>query len=215
LPIGWTMQDFFVSMPLVPDPDHDSVQDVLSSQINRNNPNIRQRVATTGLNNRMDYNRTTKIWSASYGTAFDIAPGEGYKLFAGGGIAQTLKVRLTGYVPEKAVSVLVAKPGWTQTNRWVAYGQPRGRTLDTLGLRESVTGWNSMNTLKLRALGASVWSTYKWDGAKWYNVNTPAVDAGSTPIACGEAVVFTRFGTPLAQDQWVHSTWYYHPPNAW
>jgi len=41
------------------------------------------------------------------------------------------------------------------------------------------------------------------------------VDAGSTPIACGEAVVFTRFGTPLAQDQWVQSTWYYHPPNAW
>jgi len=72
-----------------------------------------------------------------------------------------------------------------------------------------------MNTLKLRALGASVWSTYKWDGAKWYDVTAPGVDAGSTPVACGEAVVFTRFGTPVEQDQWVQSTWYFNPPNIW
>jgi len=112
----------------------------------------------------------------------------------------------------------VAKPSWTQTDRWVAYSMPRPRTLDTLGLPDSITGgWNSMNTLKLRPLGAEVWSTYKWDDATrdWYDVSTPDVDAGSTPVACGEAVVFTRFGTPVEQDQWVQSTWYFNPPNIW
>jgi len=213
LPIGWTMQDFFISTPLIPDEDHASVQAVIGTQINRNLPNIRQRVADTGINNRMVYNRNTKTWSADVGEAFDIAAGEGYRLFAGGGIAQTIKVRLTGYVPEEALSVLAAKPGWTQTNRWLAYSMPRPRTLDTLGLHESVTGWNNMNTLKLRPLGASVWSTYKWDGSKWYDVTAPGVDAGSTPIACGEAVVFTRFGTPVEQDVWSQPTWYDHPPN--
>jgi len=215
LVIGWTMQDFFVSTPLIPDTDHDSVQQVIGTQINRNAPNIRQRVADTGINNRMVYNRTAGTWSADVGSAFDIAPGEGYKLFAGGGIAQTVTVRLTGYVPDEALSVLVAKPGWTQTDRWLAYSMPRPRTLDTLGLRESVTGWNSMNTLKLRPLGSGVWTTYKWDGAKWYDITDPDENAGSTPTACGEAVVFTRFGTPIAVDQWVQSTWYFHPPNAW
>jgi len=212
LEIGWTMQDFFVSTPLVPDEDHASVQDVIDTQINRNAPNIRQRVADTGLNNRMVYNRTAGTWSADVGAAFDIVVGEGYKLFAGGGIAQTLTLRLTGYVPEQDGSVLVQKPGWTQTDRWVAYSMPRPRTLDTLGLRESVTGWNSMNTLKLRSLGSGVWTTYKWDGSKWYDASAPGVDAGSTPIACGEAVVFTRFGTPIDQDEWVQSPWYDDPP---
>jgi len=212
LEIGWTMQDFFISTPLIPDKDHDSVQQVIGTQIDRNAPNIRQRIADTGLNNRMVYNRTAGTWSADVGAAFDIAVGEGYKLFAGGGIAQTLTLRLTGYVAELDASVLVQKPGWTQTDRWVAYSMPQARTLDTLGLRESVTGWNSMNTLKLRALGASVWSTYKWDGAKWHNVNTPTVDAGSTPIACGEATIFTRFGTPDDEDEWAQPTWYDDPP---
>jgi len=215
LDIGWTMQDFFISTPLILDEDHVSVQDVIGTQINRNLPNIRQRVADTGLNNRMVYDRDTGMWSVTYGSAFDVAPGEGYRLFAGGGVEETLKLRLTGYVPEEALSVLVAKPSWTQTDRWIAYSMPRPRTLDTLGLHESVSGWNSMNTLKLRPLGASVWSTYKWDGSKWYNVNTPGVDAGSTPVACGEAMVFTRFGTPIEQDQWVQPTWYDHPPNLW
>jgi len=210
--IGWTMQDFFISTPLIPDADHASVQDVIGTQIDRNAPNIRQRVADTGLNNRMVYNRAAGTWSADVGAAFDIVVGEGYKLFAGGGIAQTLTLRLTGYVPEQDGSVLVQKPGWTQTDRWVACAMPQARTLDTLGLRESVTGWNSMNALKLRPLGASVWSTYKWDGAKWYDVNTPGVDAGSTPIACGEAAVFTRFGTPTDQDEWAQPTWYDDPP---
>jgi len=212
LEIGWTMQDFFISTPLIPDADHASVQDVIGTQIDRNNPNIRQRIADTGLNNRMVYNRSAGTWSADVGAAFDIVVGEGYKLFAGGGIAQTLTLRLTGYVPEQDGSVLVQKPGWTQTDRWVACAMPQARTLDTLGLRESVTGWNSMNALKLRPLGASVWSTYKWDGAKWYDVNTPGVDAGSTPIACGEAAVFTRFGTPTDQDEWAQPTWYDDPP---
>jgi len=69
-----------------------------------------------------------------------------------------------------------------------------------------------MNALKLRPLGASVWTTYKWDGSKWYNVNTPTVDAGSTPIACGEATIFTRFGTPIDEDEWAQPTWYDDPP---
>jgi len=214
LEIGWTMQDFFISTPLIPDEDHASVQAVIGTQLNRNLPNIRQRVATAGINNRLDYNRTTKVWSVAYGNAFDITPGEGYRLFAGGGVAQTLKLRLTGYVPEQALSVLVAKPSWTQTDRWVAYSMPRTRTLDTLGLHESVTGWNnSMNTLKLRPLGEGVWSTYKHDGAMWYDVSAPGVNAGSTPIACGEAVIFTRFGTPIEQDVWAQECWYDHPPN--
>jgi len=211
LEIGWTMQDFFISTPLIPDADHASVQDVIGTQIDRNNPNIRQRIADTGLNNRMVYDRGAGTWSADVGAAFDLAVGEGYRLFAGGGIAQTLTLRLTGYVPEQDGSVLVQKPGWTQTDRWVAYGMPRPRTLNTLGLRESVTGWNSMNTLKLRSLGLGVWTTYKWDGAKWYDVSAPGVDAGSTPIACGEAAIFTRFGTPIDQDEWAQLPWYDNP----
>ena len=102
----------------------------------------------------MAYDKNEGTWSAAFGDAFDVTAGEGYQLYAGGGLAETLTLRFTGYVPDEALAVPVAKPSWTQTERWVAYGMPRSRTLDTLGLREACSDWYANNTLRLRPLGS-------------------------------------------------------------
>ena len=75
-----------------------------------------------------------------------------------------------------------------------------------------MTPWNAENLVQLRPLGAALWTTYQY-GTYWYDVTAPGVDAGSTPIACGEAIAFSRKGLPDQEDMLVLPTWYFYPPN--
>ncbi len=213
--IQWTMQDFVISTPLVPDPDHASVEQIIGEQINRSTPFLRRLVPETGLVDRMVYDRDIGTWSLMQGEAFDIEPGKSYQLFAGGGIEETLTVWLTGTVPEEGVSTIVTKPSWTQSDRWLAYSMPRGTTLGELGLVEAVSYWNPANVVRLKPLGTEIRQTFQYNDGMWFDVLNPGVDAGSTPIACGEGIVLTRLGVPTEQDTWVQPAWYFHPPNAW
>ena len=217
LAIQWTMWDFFISTPLIPDPDHASVQDVLGTQINRSGPVIMRLAPATGVIDRMQYSQGAQTWSVLYGSSFELEPCIGYYLSCGGGLQETLPLRLTGYVPEEALSTEVSKPGWTTEDRWLAYSMPRATTLETCGLRQSVTGWELDNRVRLRPHGAAVWSTYKWTGVQWEDLANPGVGV-DPPLVCGSAIQFTRKGMPPPtgpEDYWPQATWYAHPPNNW
>jgi len=216
LVIDWVMQDFFVSTPLVPDADHASVQDVFSTQINRFSPVVMRLVHETGLIERMLYDQGTQSWSLLWGSTFEIEPCVGYYLVCGGGVKETLPLRLTGYVPGAAQSVFVGKADWTVSDHWVAYSMPRPTTLVDLGLLEAVSNWNDYNVVRLRPLGSAVWTTYQYDaeGEYWFDVLNPGV-AVNPPIGCGEALVFIRQGVTNEDDYLDMPTWYAHPPNVW
>jgi len=216
LEITWTMQDFFISTPLVPDADHASVQDVFSTQINRFSPVVMRLVHETGLIERMLYDQGTQSWSLLWGSTFEIEPCVGYYLVCGGGVKETLPLRLTGYVPGAAQSVFVGKADWTVSDHWVAYSMPRPTTLVDLGLLEAVSNWNDYNVVRLRPLGSAVWTTYQYDaeGEYWFDVLNPGV-AVNPPIGCGEALVFIRQGVTNEDDYLDMPTWYAHPPNEW
>jgi hypothetical protein len=112
--------------------------------------------------------------------------------------------------------VSVTRASFAVTTRWMAYSMPRATTLGALGLETAITPfWDSGNMVRLLPLGATVWSSYRWDGAKWYNMATPSVDAGGTPIACGEGILFIHNGIPAQPDTLTWPTWYLNPPNAW
>ncbi len=219
LAIQWTMWDFFISTALVPDADHASVQDVLSTQIDRSGPIVTRLVPDTGLQQQMQYDQGTQTWSVLWGSAFEIEPGRGYYLSCGGGVEETLPLRLTGYVPDGALSIDVSKPSWTSEDRWLGYSMPRPMTLETCGLRQSVSDWTDDNRVELRPHGSGLWSTYGYDsgGEYWYNLMNPGV-AVDPALPCGSAIKFTRKGMPPPygpEDYWLEATWYAHPPNEW
>jgi len=219
LPITWANREFFISTPLVPDENHKSVQAVFSTQLDGRYSDgfLTQLVPADGTQNQMKYAWTTGEWTPLLGTEFDIEPGVGYYLSCGSGLQEDRPLRFTGYVPEASLSVDVSKPSWTAEDRWLAYSMPRATTLETCGLRQSVTGWEQTNRVKLRPLLASVWTTYKWTGTQWEDLANPGV--GVDPqLAVGEAMQFMRKGMPPPagpEDYWVQLKWYAHPPNEW
>ena len=210
-------QTFFLSTPLIPDEDHDSVQAVFDTQVERSwqwgDPELGRLEADTGDESWMSYDPDDDTWSVSEGSAFDIVAGEGYWLTTGFGATQTCTVRLTGYVPDEALEISVGKASQQVSERWFAYSMPRTRTLDNLGLVEAVTGWDSNNLVRLLPIGDQSWNSYKYNGSYWYDVNYPGVDAGSTEIDCGEAIRFNRYGDTNTTDTLVWEPWYDEPPN--
>jgi predicted outer membrane repeat protein len=217
LEIDWTMWRFFISTPLVPDADHASVQAVLGTQTgNRVGPVITRHVHARGINERMSYDESTQTWSVLAPTTepFDIEPCVGYYLSCGGGLAETLPLRLTGYVPGAAQSAFVGKAGWAVSKHWIAYSMPRPTTLEDLGLVDAVTPWASANRVRLRPLGSGVWTAYCWVDDHWENLLEPGV-AVNPPLACGQALELTRQGLLDTEDYLVMPTWYENPPNDW
>jgi hypothetical protein len=211
--VDWTRKGFLISTPLVPDPDHATVQAVLGSQLDYANVKLARLVPETGLLARMIYAPATRTWS---GAAFGIVPGEAYMLDVGDALPGTHAVRLAGTVPTEALTVSVARPSFAVTTRWIAYSMPRPTTLGALGLETALTpSWDAANEVRLLPSGTTAWRAYRWDGARWYNVAAPGVDAGATPIACGEGIVFVHNGLPGRPDTLTWPTWYLHPPNAW
>jgi hypothetical protein len=211
LPVGFAVRRFFVSTPLEPDPDHAGVQDVLSAQLNYTNVKLDKLTADTGL-----YTRATYSPGGGWVNTFSIAAGEAYMLDVGDALPFPHTLRLTGYVPSEALTVSVTRASFAVTQRWMAYGMPRPTTLGALGLETAITPfWDSSNEVRLLPVGATAWSSYRWDGAKWYNMATPGVDAGATPIACGAGILFIHNGIPGSPDTLTWPTWYLHPPNVW
>ena len=216
LDISLIIKQFFISTPLIPDPDHASVQDVFSTQLDYDNVVLDKLTADAGVYSRMSYDRIADTWSATQGDPFDVVPGEAYWLSVGNAIPIPHTVRLTGYVPEEALTVSVTRFSLAVSRRWMAYSMPRPTTLDDLGLPDAITPiWHPDNEVRLLPLGTNVWETYCWDGVKWYDVDDPEVDAGSTPIACGEGILFIHLGVPGQPDTLTWPTWYLHPPNVW
>ena len=59
------------------------------------------------------------------------------------------------------------------------------------------SNWHKMCA---KQVGTNTWHAYRWDGVKWYEVGRPAVDAGATPIGCGEGIKFIHNGIPGRPD---------------
>jgi len=220
LHVSYSLRDFFLSTPLIPDEDHDSVQDVFGTQLEQSwhwqysKPELGRLEADTGDESWMEYDRSTNTWSVAEGSAFNIVAGEGYCLDMHWGSNEYLTVRFTGYVPDEALEVSVAKASQQVSERWFAYSMPRSTTLGDLGLVEAVTtDWDEDNLVRLLPIGDQSWTSYKYNGSYWYNVYSPGVDAGSTEIDCGEAVRFNRYGDTNQTDTIVWEPWYDDPPN--
>jgi hypothetical protein len=216
LVITFSVGEFFISTPLLPDPDHASVQAVLSTQIPRSGPIVTRLVHASGIKERMRYSAGTWTELAPTPGPFDIEAGRGYLLSTGGGLPQTLTVRLTGYVPDVDQSVFVGKAGFGVSDHWIAYAMPRPTTLDDLGLVDAVTPWSSSNLVQLKPLGSAVWTTYQYDdvGEYWFDVLNVGVPVNPT-LTCGSAVAFSRKGIIDASDMLPMPKWYAHPPNDW
>jgi hypothetical protein len=211
LDVGFAQRFFIASTPLTPDPDHATVADVLGAQLNYANVKLDKLTAHTGL-----YTRATYAPGAGWTNSFVIVPGESYMLNAGDALPFPHAVRLTGYVPEQALTVSVTRASFAVTQRWMAYGMPGPTTLGALGLEAAVTPfWSATSEVRLMPLGATIWNRYFWDGANWRQGSLVGPLADDTPIACGEGIVFIHNGIPAQPDTLTWPTWYLHPPNAW
>jgi hypothetical protein len=210
LAVGFATRQFFVSTPLIPDTDHVGVEDVLGTQLDYAGVRMDKLIADSGLYSSATYDDVADTWTGGY----SIVAGEGYWLKVGNAYPIPHTVRLTGYVPEETLRVSVARDSWAVSHRWIGYSMPRPTTLGALGLEaEVVPFWSS--EVRLLPLGATAWNSYRWDGAKWYDVTNPGVDAGGTPIACGEGILFIHNAIAGEDDTLVWPTWYLHPPNTW
>ena len=216
----------FISVPLIPDPDHNSVREVFGEKIGgverRQVPSTGFQVSDldepTGAITRMRYqtpdpNVFTII--PEEGSEFDVEVGVAYEVLMAGLASRTL--RFTGYVPEETLEVDIAKET-SQSVRWMAYSMPRDITLNTLGLPGAVTAWPSGNRVRLLQLNASSWNTYGYDtsGKYWYDVDNSGVPV-NPPITVGMGIEFVRadFITPTPPDKLPEVPWYGHPPNTW
>ncbi len=223
LDISFVINQFFISMPLIPDPDHASVQDVLSTQLDYDNVTLDKLIADAGVYARMSYDRITDTWSATQGDPFDIVPGEAYMLNTGLAFPGLHKVRLTGYVPEEALELSVTRASWAVSRRWMAYSMPRPMTLYGLGLPDAITPfWDDTSEVRLLPLNTNVWKRYFYDGPyppgtndeQWHDGSLGGPVANPT-IACGEGILFIHTGIPGQPDTLVLPKWYVHPPNEW
>jgi hypothetical protein len=210
LNIDFAVRQFFVSTPLEPDADYDAVADVIGTQLDYTNVKLDTLNADAGL-----YSRATYTPGVGWANGFDIAAGEGYMLDAGDAYAFPHTVRLTGYVPEEALTVSVTRASWAVSYRWMGYSMPRPTTLSGLGLETAITPfWDSGNEVRLLPLGTVLWQAYRWDGVNW-RTHPGGVIADTTPIACSEGILFIHNGIPEMPDVLTWPTWYLHPPNTW
>jgi hypothetical protein len=211
LNVGFAVKRFFVSTPLEPDPDHAGVQDVLSTQLNYTNVKLDKLTADTGL-----YARATYSPGGGWANTFSVAAGRSYMLDVGDALPFPHTLRLTGYVPSEPLTVSVTRASFAVTQRWMAYGMPRPTTLGALGLETAITPfWDPTNQVRLLPLGGTIWNSYFWDGANWRLGSIGGSLADSTPIACGEGILFIHNGIPGSPDTLTWPTWYLRPPNTW
>jgi hypothetical protein len=213
-----TTSIYFISTPLVPDADHDSVPDVFGEndarQIVRQNFTVSDLDESNGAINRM--RNATGTYSVLSGSAFDIEAGVGYELYLGLGFQTQFILRLTGYVPESELTLPLIKEN-NQATRWMGYSMPRAIKLSELGLVEAVTpSWASTNTVSLLPSGSPGWFNYRYDttGGFWYDVTDPGVE-DDPDLLPGMGIVFLRYGFNNDSDELQLLRWYLHPPNTW
>jgi hypothetical protein len=217
---------YFISTPLVPDVDHDSVPEVFGEkiglvdgrQVPRANFQVSDLIEDTGQINRMRNGGLT--YTVIAGVAFNIEAGNGYEVLMGGGLANSYALRLTGYVSETAITVPVTKKAGLAV-RWMAYSLPRSTTLNSLGLTAAVTPWNALNRVRLLPAGATTWLNYQYNATinppnwpNWYQVSDPntPVDPALVP---GMGIYFNRAGLNDLTDTLTENIWYFRPPNNW
>ena len=202
---------YFVSTPLVPDVDHDTVGQVFGEdvggidarQIPRTNFTVTDLDEATGLLNRMQNAATT--FDVMAGCAFDIEAGRAYELLMGLGPPIGYTLRLTGYVPETALSVDLTKTG-AQAVQWMAYSMPRTIKLSQLGIETAVLPWIPTNQVRLLPPGSSFYSIYTFVGGSW-SPSDPDLEPGM-------GIEFLNQGPP-GTFTLLEPTWYLHPPNNW
>jgi hypothetical protein len=200
----------------VPDPDHSGIREVFGEGAARQMPRSGFQVSDLdediGAISRLRWDVAGNA-SVLVGTEFNLEAGAGYEVFVGFGPPLTYAVRLTGYVPEAAVSVSLTKVG-AQSLRWLGYSMPRDTTLGALGLETAVTPWSATNRVRLLPPGTNAWINYQYNGTYWYEATAPGVPADPT-LECGMGIVFLRFGPPDADDVLMLPKWYENPPNDW
>jgi predicted outer membrane repeat protein len=202
---------YFISVPLIPDPDHASVAAVFGEgaarQIVRTNVTVSDLDESNGAISRM--RNASGTYSVLAGSAFSIEPGVGYDLYVGLGFQTQFVLRLTGYVPEGPITVPLTKVN-NQATRWLGYSLPRPIKLSALGLVEAVTPtWAPSNKVRLLPAGSPGWFTYTYDpGTSTWSPSDP-------DLVPGMGIVFLRAGFNNLVDELVMPTWYLYPPNTW
>jgi len=202
---------YFISTPLVPDPDHNSVAAVFGEgaarQIVRSNFTVSDLDETNGSISRM--RNASGTYSVLAGSAFAIEPGVGYELYVGLGFLTDFTLRLTGYVPEGSITVPLTKEN-NQAVRWMGYSLPRTIKLSELGLVEAVTPlWAPTNKVRLLPPASPGWFNYTYDtGTSTWSPSDP-------DLLPGMGIVFIRAGCNNLTDALVLPTWYLYPPNTW
>jgi hypothetical protein len=213
LSLGSTPSLSFIATPLVPDADHASAREIFgegaSRQIPRNGFQVTDLNEVSGGASRLRLN-LGGTFDLIAGSEFDIEVCAGYEVFMGFGPPSSYTVRLTGYVSGDAPSMDLTKAG-AQSLRWTAYSMPRSTTLDDLGLQTAVVPWNALNRVRLLPLGASSWTNYNYIGGQWVNEGSGLPE--NPTLACGEGIVFMRFGPPDMDDELELEPWYVDPPN--
>ena len=198
---------YFISTPLVPDTDHDTVAQVFGEnggrQIPRANFTVTDLDETTGLLNRM--RNASGTFSVIAGSAFDIEAGRAYELLMGLGPPISYKLRLTGYVPEQALSVDLTKTG-AQAVQWMAYSMPRTMKLSQLGIETAIVPWIPTNQVRLLPPGSAFYSIYTCVGGNWV--------PSDPDLEPGMGIEFLNQGPPGGFSL-TESTWYFRPPNDW
>jgi len=206
---------YFISTPLLPDPDHDSVREVFGEgaarQVPRSGFQVSDLDEAAGAISRMRFLTGQTTFTVVAGTEFNIEPGAGYEVLVGAGFPVMYKLRLTGYVPDAAQTVSLAKVG-AQSIRWMGYSLPRPITLNDLGLVDAMTPfWNSLNRVRLLPPGTAAWINYQYNGTNWYEPSDPATPVNPA-LECGTGIVFIRAGFPNATDELTLPTWYLGSP---
>ena len=95
---------------------------------------------------------------------------------------------------------------------------PRPTTLGALGLETAITPyWDPTNEVRLLPLGTTIWQRYFYNpvGGNWHAGSLGGPVAGTTPIVCGQGILFIHNGLPGQPNTLTWPTWYLHPPNAW
>jgi hypothetical protein len=210
LPIGFAVNQFFISVPLVPDATA-TVNSVIGKQLDYANIYMDKLTESTALYTRATYDNVGKVWNNDY----PIVAGAGYWLNAAGALPFPHTVVLTGYVSGRAVKLSVTRTSFATSSRWMGYSMPQPQTLAGLGLPSVITPfWAPTNQVRLLPLGQTAWKTYFFDGTNW-RLGSLGGAVVNPAIACGEGILFIHNGIPGSPDVLPLPTWYYKPPVAW
>jgi hypothetical protein len=204
---------YFVSTPLVPDVDHDSVAQVFGEkiagvehrQMPRNNFMVSDLDEPSQLLNRM--RNAAGTYAVLAGSAFNIEAGRCYQLSLGAGPNVSYALRLTGYVSETPVAVNLDKPIASVVSQWFAYSMPRTVKLSQLGLPAVVTPWQAANRVKVLWHGDFTYTLYRYQGGAWLPSDPDVVP--------GTGLILTNQGPSNKAYTLIEATWYFQPPNSW